>query len=553
MREPGNMLHSLRGRLALSHLAVIFLATLVTGFALLSLVRGYFLDAIEASLEAQADLIGHTILPNEEGIAPSTSLSPAYNTLQQGQVGGLSVQVAGGEPPADPQVQSHLTESNLAALADTSLQIASALQTDVRIIDVKGIVLLDSSGGQLGTDRSADPLVSAAMDGDREAEIRSGTPVSEMHVAVPLISEGTVAGVITLSQPLNDVAAVLSDLRTLLLWAAGLATIIAGGIGLLLAGGISRPLAALTLAADKLRTGDFDHPIRVDGRDELAQLAESFSSMRERMKDVEKMRVRFVSDVSHELRTPLTSIKGLTETLREGAVDDPEVRDRFLTSIEGETDRLIRLVNDLLILSRADSQRNPLRREQTDLKALVNSTHQLFSTQLRDRAIKLTKQFPTGALSARVDPDRMSQVLFNLLDNACEHTPTGGEIWVTAGEIMVAGRRIRIGNHQESAFPSKEELPSQCRPLADGSWLLVAVRDTGSGVSAKDLAHVFERFYRADKSRARDRGGSGLGLPIAKAIVEAHDGQIWLESPGRDHPPYPSPGTCAFVTLPHPR
>jgi signal transduction histidine kinase len=346
------------------------------------------------------------------------------------------------------------------------------------------------------------------------------------------------------------VTAVLADLRSRLLLAAGLATLLAGGIGLFLAGGIARPLAALTLAADRLRAGDFDHPIGVEGRDELAQLAGSFASMRERMKNVEAMRTRFVSDVSHELRTPLTAIKGITETLQEGAIEDRQARGRFLDTIEAETDRLIRLVNDLLMLSRADSQRHQLRQQQVDLKAVMNSTYQLFSTQLQEKGIEWFKMVPPGDLTVHADPDRLAQLLSNLLDNACAHTPAQGEIWITAGQIHAQGGSMQPGRDRRRAFPTPADLPAPGAPLEDGAWLLLTIRDTGAGISATDLPHVFERFYRADKSRARGYGGSGLGLPIAKSLVEAHGGHIWLESPAKSQPRSAFPGTRAYVALP---
>jgi signal transduction histidine kinase len=181
---------------------------------------------------------------------------------------------------------------------------------------------------------------------------------------------------------------------------------------------------------------------------------------------------------------------------------------------------------------------------------VVNSTHQLFFTQLSEKKINLSKQIPPGDLTVYVDPDRIAQVLFNLIDNAYEHTPTRGDICITVGQIQVEGGVIRAGKDQQTAFPAGTELPSPGVPLEDGPWVLLAIRDTGMGISANDLPHVFERFYRADTSRARQRGGSGLGLPIARTLVEAHGGHIWLESPANSPPLSQSPGTTAFVALP---
>jgi signal transduction histidine kinase len=202
-----------------------------------------------------------------------------------------------------------------------------------------------------------------------------------------------------------------------------------------------------------------------------------------------------VSNVSHELRTPLTAIKGLVETLRDGAVDDLGARDKFLASIEGETDRLIRLVNDLLVLSRADSQALILRRESFDLTALARDCADELATP---RVGIVVEGAPTQVYA---DPDRIRQVLVNLLDNAIRYSPPGETV------------RVNI-----SAAPNA---------------ITVSVQDRGPGIPASEQARVFERFYRADKSRARDpqdSAGAGLGLAIAQTLVAAHGGHIALES-----------------------
>lgn len=540
---------SLRGKLIISHLAVIFFATLITGFALLSLARQYFLAAMERSLYSQAELVAHTVLPDPAGTTPAGGLPSAYNALQQQEVGGISVQVEGKLPPTDPTVLGRLNSSNLAALGDMSLQIASALRTEVHILDTRGIVLVASSAGEVGADLSDDLLVSACLSGNRQTAVEKQGQVQVLRVALPLYSEGAVAGVVLLSQPMGDMLAVLADLRSRLIWASVLATALSGIAALLLARNIAGPVTALTTAADRLGAGDFDHPLPCEGDDELGHLTRSFAAMREQIRAVQNMRAQFVSDVSHELRTPLTAIKGLTETLQEGAADDPSVRDRFLASIGTETERLIRLVNDLLILSRADSRAVQLRRQQVSLASLLHSAASVYSAKLDENALELFMRLPPDHIYLNVDPDRMAQVLFNLLDNAVKHTPAGGEIRITAGEVQVKEGMLIPSEGGRSAFPDVHELPRR-RPLPNGRWVLISLRDSGSGISASDLPHLFERFYRADKSRARDRGGSGLGLPIAKALIDAHAGYIWLESPAAAASLSGAPGTTAAVALP---
>jgi two-component system phosphate regulon sensor histidine kinase PhoR len=257
------------------------------------------------------------------------------------------------------------------------------------------------------------------------------------------------------------------------------------------------------------------------------------------------MRSQFVSDVSHELRTPLTSIKGLVETLRDGAVDDPEVRDRFLTSVESETDRLIRLVNDLLILSRADAQALNLPRESVDVSQVVHETLEKLRPQVESHGIELQEDLPEVPLFVHAEPDRIKQILVILLDNAMKHTPTGGE-------IHVAGYNMEVN---ETGFILPKSMPHQetsdFPPHSMGKWAVVNISDTGEGIPPEDLPHIFERFYRTDHSRSRDRGGSGLGLSIAKALVEAYDGHIWLVSPSKiSNSILERPGSSATFSLP---
>ncbi len=230
-------------------------------------------------------------------------------------------------------------------------------------------------------------------------------------------------------------------------------------------------------------------------------------------RQLDRLRTRFVSDVSHELRTPLTAIKGFVETLRNGAAEDPVTRDRFLETIEGETERLIRLASELLLLARADTGRLDLRLAPTKLDLVVRRA----IAQLAGRAAlkNLAITFPrSGApVIALLDADRIQQVLINLLDNAVKFTLSGGTVSVS---IRAAGQEA-----------------------------LCTVADTGPGIPTDELPHLFGRFYRGDRSRARGEGqsGAGLGLAIARAIVDAHGGRIWVESK-------PPAGTAVSFTLP---
>lgn len=297
----------------------------------------------------------------------------------------------------------------------------------------------------------------------------------------------------------------------------GVAAVVASMAGLLLSRALTRPIRQLTLAADEVARGDLERQVPVRSSDEIGRLGQAFNRMVVQLRVTEQIRTDFVTNVSHELRTPLTAIKGLVETLRDGAVDDREVRDRFLATVEDETDRLIRLVNDLLVLSKADSQALKLKREPLDVRDLIERSVHKLAPQLEEKGLLVEVSATDGPRLVLADADRMEQVLVNLLDNAIKYSPEGGRITVAIDDEGPAPEMVGI-----------------------------AVCDEGVGIPAEALPRVFERFYRVGRARSRDGGGSGLGLSIAKAIVEAHGGDITLESEEGQ-------GTTVRFTLPRTR
>ncbi|NLL57774.1 MAG: cell wall metabolism sensor histidine kinase WalK [Firmicutes bacterium] len=210
------------------------------------------------------------------------------------------------------------------------------------------------------------------------------------------------------------------------------------------------------------------------------------------------MQQEFVANVSHELRTPLTTIKNYIETLLNGAQEDSAIRVRFLQVVEKETERMVKLVKDLLVLSQIDYQETEWVKEEADMAFLIYEILDQVDLECQAKDIVLHALLPSDRLPVLLDKDKIRQVMLNLLDNALKFTPSGGEIEVSA-----------------------------CKN--DGS-VCVSVRDTGIGIPSEDIERVFERFYRVDKTRSRQLGGTGLGLAIAKQIVEAHGGTIFLNS-----------------------
>nr|WP_207754956.1 phosphate regulon sensor histidine kinase PhoR [Desulforadius tongensis] len=223
-------------------------------------------------------------------------------------------------------------------------------------------------------------------------------------------------------------------------------------------------------------------------------------------RQLEKMRADFVANVSHELRTPLTSINGFLETLLDGAMDDKETARRFLGIVKKETDRLSKLVDDLLKLSKLENNKTILEKQPVNMAKIIGQVTEMFTAQAEAKDIEITTKVPENVPPVMGEKDLLIQVLVNLVDNAIKYTPEKGKVTITAE--------------------------------AEQQAVKVSVRDTGTGIPQESLPRVFERFYRVDKARSREVGGTGLGLAIVKHVIELHDGEIEVES---------SPGGTVFT------
>ncbi len=219
-------------------------------------------------------------------------------------------------------------------------------------------------------------------------------------------------------------------------------------------------------------------------------------------KRVETIKKDFVANVSHELRTPLASIKGYSETLLDGGMEDQKTLREFLRVIDRHATRMARLIDDLLILSRLESHQMTIVSAPVDIRDLVLTTAKGFEKQAGDKGIKMAYGVPEGLPKVLGDRDRLEQVVVNLLDNAIKYTPSGGTVSVAASR--------------------------------SGDWVRIEIKDTGIGIPSDDIPRIFERFYRVDKARSRELGGTGLGLAIVKHIIQGHNGKLLVEStPGK--------------------
>jgi signal transduction histidine kinase len=276
------------------------------------------------------------------------------------------------------------------------------------------------------------------------------------------------------------------------------ALITAALVSAFLSGRIVRPVQALAGAARRVSGGDYDTRVEVTGNDELTVLARAFNDMAGSLASAEQRRRRLLSDVAHELRTPLATIDAYLEGLVDGVVAaDPET----WQLLRRESSRLNRLTEDIAHVSRAEERQLDLDLERVQPRLLIEAAARAAGPAFAAKGVELRVEPDRDTPDVEVDRDRIGEVLANLLENALRHTPPGGT-------VVLAAR-------------------------ADRSDAVLSVTDNGEGLDAGDVERIFERFYRADPSRSRDRGGSGIGLTISRAIAEAHGGTLSAESAGR--------------------
>jgi len=348
------------------------------------------------------------------------------------------------------------------------------------LADAKGIIVYDERNLALGTLFSAD---------DRNA-------------AQAITVNGTVVGYLILGQgvratltPIDQ--AFLDQLRTTMVLAGAAAIILGILLSLLISRTIAAPLANVAQAARAFAARDWNHRATVQGADEIAEVAREFNQMADELQRGETLRRNMMADIAHELRTPLTVLQGNLSAMIDGVY--PLERSEIATLYD-ETRVLGRLVEDLRELALADAGQLQLNLQRVDVSKVLRDMAANFAVAADAQQIQLNVE-TRESITVLADPDRFAQILRNLVANALRHTPTGGTISV------------------QCAMDSEQS-----------QFVTMSVTDTGEGIASQDLPHVFERFYRGDKSRARESGGTGLGLAIAKAWVESMGGKIGVES-----------------------
>jgi len=363
------------------------------------------------------------------------------------------------------------------------------------------VLVVDANGRRLAGKLIVPVTVPRALDG----YVR-GTVGTQEYLGVPVVREHAVVGAVYLAHriegggPLGAVSGTARFFRSVwwqFLLAGAIAAFIALFLARILARGMTQPLRDMARAARRMARGEYGTAVAVRSRDEVGQLAAAFNRMAGELEGLERLRRDLVANVSHELKTPISALRAHLENLLDG-VEEPNPA--LLAVMLNQSDRLTRLVDQLLDLSRLESGDVPLQLEAVALAPLVEQVVSEVAVSRPDgaRSLDVHNDVPADLPPLEADRERLHQVLFNLLDNAFRFTPAGGSV------------RIRAARENGA-----------CE---------VSVEDTGPGIPEEHLPLVFERFYRVDPSRSRDDGGTGIGLAIARSVVEAHGGRIWAES-----------------------
>ena len=385
------------------------------------------------------------------------------------------------------------------------------------ILDGITASVLDTSDREGSGGVSVTPNILAALLG--ENAYREYSRSDYMDVAIPISGEETGAGyVIYIIDNKQTMQNLNNQIFRLILEAVMIGFAISIAVSLIISKTLLSPIQGMTSAAAAMADGDFSRKIGVDSEDEIGILARTFNNMAaqietmlEELQRAEVLRREFVANVSHELRTPLTSIRTYAETLSDSEELPPDTEEEFLHVIINESDRMTKIVQDLLELSRFDSGNSTLALEKFSIERSIREVYAAIALDAKKRDHTLNLELGWKMPLITGDRARVEQVLMNVITNSLKYTPDGGTINILG--------------------------------MLSGDNICITIEDTGMGIPHEDIERVFDRFYRVDKARSRESGGTGLGLSIAKEIITMHGGEISINSTQ-------GVGTSVTITLP---
>lgn len=444
--------HSLQGKYVATYLLLVVAIVLVLNTYPLIMAQNMVFSAKEASLKRQALAIGSALAVSEV-----------------------------------------LTEDGVAQ----AMELLDDMQgTRVLVTNESGLILYDSSTLEKRTgDYAITAEVVKALRGEDvcRSEYRQGA--FRTRVAVPTVYRGVTLGAVYLYEYDTEQAEVLLSIQSTLRYISVVICVVALVAALILSKALTRNTSRLLGGIRSVREGEYNHRIEVKGKDEMAQLAMEFNELTDRLQTIEEVRRRFVSDASHELKTPLASIRLLADSILQNSSVDMETVREFVSDIGEEADRLTRISQRLLALSRLDAR---LQRERVpvDVGQVVEKVGHMLLPLAHSAQVELRYQLQPHCMVLATQDD-LYQVTFNLMENAVKYNQPGGSVTVEV---------------------AREEY-----------WITLTVQDTGVGIPEEDLLRVFDRFYRVDKARSREAGGTGLGLSIARDTARLHGGDIMAQ------------------------
>lgn len=410
----------------------------------------------------------------------------------------------------DREKVTMLTKANVVATAVTAR--GSVLSTDIAsatkdlfidkpmrllILDTQAMVLYDNdtTNSIKGKLFIRDTVKQALSGQDSGSVYQNEDTTYSMDAAVPIIKDGSMVGIAYLRQSLQEVDEFLSDIQSSLIMLSLVISIVIAVLSALLAGVVTSPLIKLTHVADEIASGNFSQQVDIHGNDEIARLGEAFNTMSLKLSELEEKRRLFVSDASHELKTPLATIKLLSESILQSPNIDPEMVREFLMDMNSEVDRLNRIIERLLALTKSDSNYSHAEFESVNLNHLLEVIVRKLRPLALEKNIALDFEFTAeNEVEMLLDKDKIYEAVYNIVDNSIKYTEENGYV------------HVRLSNDMNST--------------------VIEVEDNGIGIPKEDAGHIFDRFYRVDKARARDTGGTGLGLSIASDAVTLHGGHI---------------------------
>jgi len=381
----------------------------------------------------------------------------------------------------------------------TIVEYAKQINARILFTNIDGRVIVDSAPSKEFEGKSIKmyPDIKEALSGKSSTSIHNISGVGwAMYTAVPVISKNNVVGAILISSSIDNVIDLLNSIKYRMIYTFSGIGVLVGFLSLLVASFITNPLKRLTEAANILSQGKLDYKVDVKSKDEIGKLANAFNKMSYSLMKIDEERKRFVSDASHELKTPLASVKALIESLINSRSQDIAFYKEILQDVNGEIDRMTRLVNDLLELARLDKIKSP-RIKRVEVSEVISDVIDSLAPLAESKNVNLTFNGKEKVF-AEVDPDRFYRMAYNIVENGIKYTYEGGNVLVGLDE--------------------------------DEDNIYLAISDNGIGISEEVLPKIFDRFARGDTARSKKNGGFGLGLAIAKEIIDMHEGKVTVES-----------------------